>query len=588
MPTSCNSYKIPIMLGVTGHRNVVKSQYPEIKDLVTRFIKERVFEKYPSSPVKLLTPLADGADRLVAEIAIECGIPIIVPLPMPADVYLTTFAGADGSPEREESAAQFNRLLAAAESSFVLPLVEGVSEQGLLESGEQRESQYALVGAYMAKHSHILIALYDGLPSEAIGGTAQVVRYRESGEMNGLPLKISGAVEAEKLDFLKPDSFFDLQNSGIVWRVQVDRATSGQPRNTVGMTEEYTEDKNHLVSFTAALRKINQFNFDVDEYLSSGTPQGEMFQKDSVELRQLQREILEADAGATGCLDRIRDVFRAADHLSIMYSNEHKSYFAVFCAMVLGITFAELSYAHGWYPVVALVLYFLFLSAGYGAYEKHKERSVQSKYNEYRSLAEALRVQFFWRCAGLRSMVPDHYLNKHQGDMFWISSAIKGIAFNNYLKGQQNVQFVIDTWIEEQAEFYEDREVKLIKAEKRQENFSNALYCSMFIVSLCGIFLHEEIEHYVVSTLLGIIPIGFILVEHKFNFNAELEKIRSYKIYLNLFARAKAKIHHYHRQGNFDPTKGQEIIYQLGCESLIENGDWLIVNRDKKAGAAKP
>src|SRR5206468_3807251 len=42
-----------------------------------------------------------------------------------------------------------------------------------------------------------------------------------------------------------------------------------------------------------------------------------------------------------------------------------------------------------------------------------------------RSLAEGLRVQLFWRIAGLHDSVADHYLSKQESELQWIRNAIQ-------------------------------------------------------------------------------------------------------------------------------------------------------------------
>jgi hypothetical protein len=77
----------------------------------------REFQKrYSSTPIVLLSPLAEGADRLVAEVALEVGARLVVPLPMPQHLYEEDFR----SPE---SLAEFRCLLERAEHCITVPPV---------------------------------------------------------------------------------------------------------------------------------------------------------------------------------------------------------------------------------------------------------------------------------------------------------------------------------------------------------------------------------------------------------------------------------------------------------------------------------
>ena len=47
-----------------------------------------------------------------------------------------------------------------------------------------RNKQYALVGAYIAQRCDYLVAIHDGLPEEGVGGTAQILRWYKTGEID--------------------------------------------------------------------------------------------------------------------------------------------------------------------------------------------------------------------------------------------------------------------------------------------------------------------------------------------------------------------------------------------------------------------
>jgi hypothetical protein len=74
-------YKIPFLIGVVGHRDLVEGQVPAIRAAVERMLRGLV-EAYPDVTPTLLTSMADGADLLVAEVAADLKIPIMAVLPM--------------------------------------------------------------------------------------------------------------------------------------------------------------------------------------------------------------------------------------------------------------------------------------------------------------------------------------------------------------------------------------------------------------------------------------------------------------------------------------------------------------------------
>jgi hypothetical protein len=149
--------------GVSGHRDVPPENLPELRKQV-RAVFDRFQTDHPDASHELLSPLAEGADRAAAEVALSCGIKLIVPMPMAQADYERDFTTA-------ESLAEFRRLLAASDSRFEVR--DSESESGL------RPEKYAAVGDYIARRSHVLLLLWDGQDNEKIGGTAWVKKRRE-------------------------------------------------------------------------------------------------------------------------------------------------------------------------------------------------------------------------------------------------------------------------------------------------------------------------------------------------------------------------------------------------------------------------
>src|SRR5436190_9858114 len=156
---------IPLVVGITGHRDLRPEDVPALACRLREIFLELECS-YPHTPIVLLSPLAEGADRLGARIALETGCRLIALPPMTVAEYKNDF-GSDAS------CREFDELLAKTESWFELPVVEGGVPEAIRSPGDARNRQYQQVGEYVARHSHILIALWDGRPSDKRGGTAQ-------------------------------------------------------------------------------------------------------------------------------------------------------------------------------------------------------------------------------------------------------------------------------------------------------------------------------------------------------------------------------------------------------------------------------
>lgn len=164
---------LPFVIGVTGHRDLREEDRASLEEQVRQVFAE-LQKRYPSAPLVLLSPLAEGADRLVARVALEEGIRLIVPLPMSKALYEEDF-------QSKASLDEFNALLQQAERCFELPLLQGAQEEEVRRHGLARDQQYAQVGAYIVLYSQILIALWDGRYNDQIGSTAQIVKFQLQG-----------------------------------------------------------------------------------------------------------------------------------------------------------------------------------------------------------------------------------------------------------------------------------------------------------------------------------------------------------------------------------------------------------------------
>jgi hypothetical protein len=157
-----------LVVSVTGHRNLGRTSRKVVRCVASECIRLR--EKYPTRKFVVVSPLAEGADRVVARIAVDLlDARLIVPIPLPLDDphgYLKDFP---------QSIKEFKSMLGKADEIFLAPLrSRGARWRG---DDEARQKQYAWVGAYVAEHADILFAIWDGKPARGLGGTAQVVSW---------------------------------------------------------------------------------------------------------------------------------------------------------------------------------------------------------------------------------------------------------------------------------------------------------------------------------------------------------------------------------------------------------------------------
>ena len=157
-------------VGVTGHRALPEAAVPAIAKTVSAVLttieamvrgiadaETRLVPETGAPLLRVISSLAEGADQLVAEAALERGWELQCPLPFAREEYAKDFSGA--------AAERFGALLARATSVFE-------------HDGDRRHADWAYLeaGRTMLAQSDLVIAVWDGQPSRGTGGTAEVVR----------------------------------------------------------------------------------------------------------------------------------------------------------------------------------------------------------------------------------------------------------------------------------------------------------------------------------------------------------------------------------------------------------------------------
>ena len=160
-----------LSVGVTGHRlealpagsvETLQARVREVLGEIERAVHKVLAahgSSYSSDPPRLvfISPIADGADQIAAEVAVSMGYELRVVMPSALEDYRKEMLD-------QEARDRFDRLAAAAASRFELP-----GDAGRLDHG------YVMAGRATVAHCDILLAVWDGLPARGRGGTAEVV-----------------------------------------------------------------------------------------------------------------------------------------------------------------------------------------------------------------------------------------------------------------------------------------------------------------------------------------------------------------------------------------------------------------------------
>jgi hypothetical protein len=158
-------------VGVTGHRKdaLAPAALLTVHERL-RTVLETLVEKakavhtadrqfFTADPPRLLfvSALADGADQMAAEVALDLGFELHAVLPFDRDRYRVGMAD-------DASRTRFEALLSRATCSLELP-----------GGGGDDLDAYVMAGRATIAHSDVIIAVWDGLPPRGRGGTGEVV-----------------------------------------------------------------------------------------------------------------------------------------------------------------------------------------------------------------------------------------------------------------------------------------------------------------------------------------------------------------------------------------------------------------------------
>lgn len=163
-------------VGISGHRpkrllaakadeGVLCSQIAVALQLVADTVRQvHQDEGAPYSgaePVlRVISPLAEGADRLTARVAHQLGFELNVPLPFSQDRYLNDFVNAE---ENRDTRAEFKDMLRWATNVLEL------------DSDPQKDTAYVAVGTTTVRQCDLLLVIWDGDKAAGPGGAPDVI-----------------------------------------------------------------------------------------------------------------------------------------------------------------------------------------------------------------------------------------------------------------------------------------------------------------------------------------------------------------------------------------------------------------------------
>jgi hypothetical protein len=566
---------IPLVVAVTGHRDLVAKEIPGLRERV-RALFEELRTRYPERRLRVMSPLAEGADRLVAEEALALGVELIVPLPMPREAYIKDF-------QTEESVREFDRLCAAANEILNLPLARGNTLEAIADYGPARNLQYAQVGVFLCAHCHILLALWDGKLTGDLGGTGQVVRFHHDDIMEGYTDR-STASQQMLVD----------DESDLVYHIVCSRdRPDGKPHQDFEPLQTWWFTKDEQQPRTTSIptqhevifRRSGEFSRDARQFAD----------RIGSECYPLYDE-RETDYLPKG-IKTIHYLFCISDWLAIFY--QKRVLFALRAthalAFLMGLMFILYT---DWATANTFMLAFLgFFVLAYAVQRLATRSAWNRKYLDYRALAEGLRVQFYWAAAGVTSeneskFTHDNFLQTQDPELGWIRNIMRvaGTRCDAHPEtSEKGLEFVLREWIGDtgsgQLGYYRRKADEHMRESRNTDILARVgLLVSVFVVIAIIVFgssmpdsLRDQLMVLMGSILL------LVGIRHGYAFStAENELIKQYEFMLRIFNNARRRL-----EATDDNKERRLILRALGGSSLDEHAQWILMHRERSIDQAE-
>lgn len=550
---------ICLKVGVTAHRDLNHADTANVQQQVRAFL-QRLRSQFPELPIVLVNPLAEGGDMLVATVALDMGIKLEVPLPMPVELYEQDFG--------PEALADFRSTLARCET-YELPLAPGNTLENIREHGDARNRQYAQLGMYIASHTHMLLALWDGRESGEPGGTASVVHYQLQDVMPGMPsLEQARNLLAEK-------------ENDLVYHIHCPRDDSEQQRvgRWLSSTSEYP-GLDMPRRYRGAFDHMEVFKRDANRHASLIKASGDTLLAD---------EAMCGDAGLTA----IDSVYRVADRLAIHYSRLVVRELVLTHSLAALMGFSFITYSE--YQELALLLpaFLVFFFTAWCVNQIGNRLSWHRKYLDYRALAEGLRVQFYWCLADVEgfhgtAFTYDNLMQKQDVELVWIRHMMRSVSTAGRAHGRKldnGLSLAIEHWVggawadAGQLAYYHDAGQARASKLKRDALFGQITLWAGIGTAFYLLFMAAELgdtSTNVLFIMMGLLPLLAGIRETYAYKKADKELTKQYLFMFRTFSLASEKL-----EQSKDPETRSAILKALGETCLEEHAEWILLHRER-------
>jgi hypothetical protein len=320
-------------------------------------------------------------------------------------------------------------------------------------------------------------------------------------------------------------------------------------------------------------RRHAGFNADMHKYAAEIAAQGEA-PSDSV-VCPIQRE------------------FAAADWLARTYQRRVTRVLRITYVLVALMGLAFFAYTHVAAHDVVIYSFLLLFLIGVGVVLLAGRREWQRKYLDYRALAEGLRVQSYWRRAGIVNLATpifahDNFLQKQDVELGWIRNVMRGASLDGMLvpvpDTAEQVDAVIREWIGTaqsggQLQYYARTSVRKERLKHRAELLGLCCVGLGVAISVVLVIFARQFDAHLKHVLVSAMAILSVLagVHEAYEYKkADKELIKQYRFMQRIFGAAQRRL-----ATTGDVEDKRRILRALGEAALTEHAEWTLMHRER-------
>jgi hypothetical protein len=437
----------------------------------------------------VISSLAEGADRIVAEAGLAAGFDLESVLPFSKTEYMTDFT----SPE---SRGRFEELLGRASSVFVLD-----SDAG------ERPRAYEAAGFVMLANIDLLIAIWDGNEQAGLGGTAQIVSRAVA---DGIPIVWINPATPDRLllswsppDEIPPsasarpsETFRPADSRGIVAAINETLAPPKQADARKALLRFLNERERRwnfcpwypLLLQAFGVRRVRISDFRIPAYSAHTRNQWADY------LAVLSRDRAQAPIIESVLLP----AYSMADHLAVYYSLVYRSAYVfnfLFASVAVGLALGGIFIGDAPTKSFLVAPEFVVIMGVLFTWLYGRHRQWHQRWLDYRRLAESLRLMRTLALVGSSGPIERPARNLDVDEQDWVKwygwSLRRLLPLPDrtidaaYLTGLRDT--LRSAEIKAQLCYHNSNADRIAKLDHRMHGLGTCLFATT--AALCGLFL---------------------------------------------------------------------------------------------------